>query len=601
MDLGVNLSGAEFGAGGTRGVNYDYTYPSHAEIDYYASKGLDVIRLPVLWERVQPTENGALDAAQLSYIDNVVNYAATKGIKVDLDIHNYGYGYGNQVGSSGTPDSAFADLWGKLASHFSSSPNIMFGLMNEPNDISATQWLGAANAAISAIRAAGAHQEILVPGTYWDGGQSWTTTDNATVLGNGIVDSGHNFAFEVHQYLDSDNSGTHANVVSATIGVERLTAITQWAEQTGNKLFLGEFGAGTDQTSLAALDNMLHYMSDHSDVWQGGTEWGGGPWWGNYMYSVEPTGLGTSSQTDKPQIAILQQYLHALSSTTTASVAASAAAVVASAGSHVSSSPVPVPDNSGHFGGYVHSAASAGGQVFAFYEAFLGRAPDSLGFENLTHDLQSGMSLHDLAQVMLSSGEHQQNFGAFDRMSDAAFVEQLYEVIQHRAADAPGLAHWQAALAGGESRVDVGISFALSTEHLNSLQGAFTAGIYDPDKGAADVARLYYGIQGRAPDAGGLAHFVQAMSNGQSLQNVAKDFLASAEYQSKFGGLDDAHFVDALYQNALGRHAEADGLNHFVDALQHGSSRAAVALDIAESNEAHVHHMGVIESGWVLA
>ena len=56
MLIGVNLSGAEFGSNvipGTYGV--DYTYPTHAEIDYYASKGLSDIPLPFLWERLQHT------------------------------------------------------------------------------------------------------------------------------------------------------------------------------------------------------------------------------------------------------------------------------------------------------------------------------------------------------------------------------------------------------------------------------------------------------------------------------------------------------------------------------------------------------------------
>ena len=61
--------------------------------------------------------------------------------------------------------------------------------MNEPHDQSASAWLGSANAAIAAIRNAGAMQEILVPGSYWDGAGSWTTTDNATVIGTGVQDS----------------------------------------------------------------------------------------------------------------------------------------------------------------------------------------------------------------------------------------------------------------------------------------------------------------------------------------------------------------------------------------------------------------------------
>src|ERR1700730_1977943 len=302
--FGVNISGAQYGAGGTRGINYDYTYPTHAEIDYFASKGLTAIRLPFLLERVQPVMDGALSATELSYIDDVVNYAASKGIDVILDPHSYGYAYGSQIGSAAVPNSAFANFWGQLAGHFASNSNVLFGLMNEPHDISATQWLGSVNAAIAAIRGAGAtSQQILVPGTYWDSAVTWTSSDNAKVIGNGVIDPAHNFAFEVHQYLDTWGAGTQSDVVSATIGAERLAAVTAWAEATGNKLFLGEFGVSSDAVSLEALNNMLSFMQQHSDVWEGGTYWAAGAWWGPYMYSVEP-----ANGVDKPQMAVLQQY-----------------------------------------------------------------------------------------------------------------------------------------------------------------------------------------------------------------------------------------------------------------------------------------------------
>ena len=303
--LGVNLAGAEFGSNVPGVFGTDYTYPTHAEIDYYASKGLDVIRLPFLWERMQHTEFGTLDATELGRLTDVVNYATGKGLKIEIEPHDYGYGFGALIGSAQTPNSAFADFWGKLAQHFESNPNVIFGLMNEPHDQSAATWLGSANAAIAAIRNVGAvSQEILVPGSYWDGAWTWTSTDNAAVVGTGVQDDAHNFAFEVHQYLDADGSGTHPGAISATIGVERLTAITQWAEATGNHLFLGEVGVTTDQTSLTALDGMLTYMQQHTDAWQGATYWAGGPWWGNYMFSIEP-----QNGVDKPQMAILVQHL----------------------------------------------------------------------------------------------------------------------------------------------------------------------------------------------------------------------------------------------------------------------------------------------------
>src|SRR5262245_41578579 len=322
--VGVNLSGAEFGSNVPGTFGTDYTYPTHAEIDYYAGKGLTVIRLPFLWERLQRSEFGAFDATELGRLTDVVNYATGKGLKIEIEPHDYGYGFGALIGSAQTPNSAFADFWGKLAQHFEANPNVILGLMNEPHDQSATAWLGSANAAIAAIRGAGAvSQEILVPGSYWDGAWTWTSTDNAAVVGTGVQDPAHNFAFEVHQYLDSDGSGTHAGAVSATIGVERLTAVTQWAEATGNHLFLGEVGVTTDQTSITALDGMLTYMGQHTDAWQGKTYWAGGPWWGNYMFTIEP-----QNGVDRPQMTVLLQHL--APATQASSIAFVSAGVVSS-------------------------------------------------------------------------------------------------------------------------------------------------------------------------------------------------------------------------------------------------------------------------------
>lgn len=307
--LGVNLAGLEFGTRvpGTFGV--DYIAPTHAEIDYYASKGLGVIRLPFLWERVQPTEFGALNASYLGYIDDVVNYATSKGLTVDLDLHNYGYGYGSQVGSSATPNSAFADLWGKLAAHFKGNAGVMFGLMNEPHDQTAQQWAASANAAIGAIRSTGATQEILVSGTAWDGGWTWTSSGNASALGSTIYDPQHNFAFEVHQYLDPNGSGMGvAPITNANLGLERLVNVTNWAAQTGNRLFLGEFDVPSDPQSLTAMNNMLAFMQSNSNVWQGATYWAGGPWWGPSPTNIEPTG-SAGAYTDAPQMGVLTQFV----------------------------------------------------------------------------------------------------------------------------------------------------------------------------------------------------------------------------------------------------------------------------------------------------
>ena len=315
--LGVNLAGAEFGVpaqewGGVNIGTYgtDYTFPTHGELDYYAKQNMNTIRLPFSWERVQPTMNGALNQTYLGRIDDVVHYAYARGITVVLDPHNYGYGYGNLVGTPGTPSQSFADLWSKLASHYVRDKNVLFGLMNEPHEQSPSEWVAPVNAAIAAIRTTGSKQEILVPGTHYTGGDSWLTSGNADIFAANVVDPLHNMAFEIHQYSDADQSGSSASVVSPTIGAERLAGVTNWAEKTGNHLFLGEFGSGSDAASLANLRNMLDFMKVHSGVWQGGTEWGGGPWWGNgYPLSTESSLPATAASMPTVQLQVLHSYM----------------------------------------------------------------------------------------------------------------------------------------------------------------------------------------------------------------------------------------------------------------------------------------------------
>lgn len=57
----------------------------------------------------------------------------------------------------------------------------------------------------------------------------------------------------MHQYLDSDGSGTSPTCVSSTIGKERLAAATEWLKSTGLKGFLGEIGAGSNSAWYVSL------------------------------------------------------------------------------------------------------------------------------------------------------------------------------------------------------------------------------------------------------------------------------------------------------------------------------------------------------------
>eukprot|EP01120_Amphizonella_sp_Union-15-10_P007881 TRINITY_DN271_c1_g1_i1.p1 TRINITY_DN271_c1_g1~~TRINITY_DN271_c1_g1_i1.p1 ORF type:complete len:336 (-),score=51.77 TRINITY_DN271_c1_g1_i1:35-1042(-) len=305
---GVNLSGAEFGSHIPGIYNKDYTFPEPKEVDYYVEKGLNIFRLPFIWERLQLTLLGPLDTAYLGHINDFVDYATNKkGAYVLLDVHNYARYKGNVIGN-GTATDAFADLWSKLASAFKNNSKVLFGLMNEPHGMETELWLVDANAAIKSIRDAGATNIITVPGNGYTGAWSWDSNDygtpNAKVM-LGVKDPNNNFVFEVHQYLDSDGSGTHESCVSATVGSQRLKVFTEWARLNKYKGFLGEWAGARNEICYEAITDILKYMDSNKDVWIGWTWWGGGPWWGNYMFALDPNNCGA----DEPQMAYLKPFL----------------------------------------------------------------------------------------------------------------------------------------------------------------------------------------------------------------------------------------------------------------------------------------------------
>nr|VWO97246.1 Alcohol oxidase [Ganoderma boninense] len=71
----------------------------------------------------------------------------------------------------------------------------------------------------------------------------------------------------MHQYLDSDGSGTSETCVSSTIGAERLQAATQWLQANNLKGFLGEIGAGSNAACIAAVQGALCEMQQSGVCW----------------------------------------------------------------------------------------------------------------------------------------------------------------------------------------------------------------------------------------------------------------------------------------------------------------------------------------------
>jgi endoglucanase len=244
---------------------------------------------------------------ELRRLDQVVKQASARDMHVVLDVHNYAAYRREPIGAANVATDALGDLWRRLADQFQSDPKIIFGLMNEPKGLRTETWLEAANFAIAAIRQTGARNLILVPGNGWSGAHSWMSrgygTPNAEVM-LGVKDPSDNYAYDAHQYLDSDYSGTHPPCRNERIGVTTLEGFTRWLHQHRKRGFLGEFGAGSDPVCLAALDAMLTFMGENRDVWLGWTYWAAGAWPASYFTSVQPV-----NGEDRPQMSVLLKHV----------------------------------------------------------------------------------------------------------------------------------------------------------------------------------------------------------------------------------------------------------------------------------------------------
>lgn len=341
---GVNLSGAELGFPDATG--FAYNYPSSVELNYVAGKGLGLARLPLWMRRVQPISYGMLGAGDtegvpfpgftnLLAIKATLDTAFANGQYVVLDAHNGGFlfdtvaGVNRNVGPDAEANAQFQDWWVRMVTKFKNYPNVIWGLMNEPSEASAFVWHDALVPVISAIAAVTTTQLALIPGNCSTGAWTWHQCSNDTAWASYNPPAGMQVAYEVHQYLDSDGSGTHSTVVVGA-GATRLNLATQglaidWARANGKKLFVGEFGWSRNDSQpsggVPSVEGtaLMASMVANSDVVMGWSYWLGGQNLyyhdddNNYSVTPEgyignpPTGHGT--YTDAPQMSILTTHI----------------------------------------------------------------------------------------------------------------------------------------------------------------------------------------------------------------------------------------------------------------------------------------------------
>lgn len=312
---GVNISGPESTGSsstpfpGTFGSQW--TYPTEADFNYYNAKGLKLIRLPFRWERIQAAHFQPLVAAEVAQIDLVLARASARGMKVILDMHNYGQWWTSQsvrykFGSPQVTVEAYADVWRRIADRYKNNPTIYgFDIMNEPHSMpTPTTWPTYAQAAVHAIREVNVDTWIIVEGETY--ANSWNFGVKNPHLHN-VRDPIGRLMFSAHSYWckdSNDNYGTYEEENGhPQMGVDSLRFFVEWLRKHNAHGFVGEYGVpNNDPRWLEVLENALIYLANENIS---GTYWAGGAWLAGSHISCHPSSTYT---VDRPVMSVLQNY-----------------------------------------------------------------------------------------------------------------------------------------------------------------------------------------------------------------------------------------------------------------------------------------------------
>ncbi|KAM7189868.1 glycoside hydrolase family 5 protein [Rhypophila sp. PSN 637] len=209
--------------------------------------GWNMFRLPFGWQfLVNNRVGGNPDSGNLQKYDQLVQACLRTGAYCVIDIHNYARWNGQIIGQGGPSNEQFVSLWTQLASKYGSNSKMAFGIMNEPHDVpNIERWADSVQAVVTAIRNAGAKtQMILIPGNDWTSAQAFPTKSGPTLLKVKNPDgSTDGLIFDVHKYLDSDNSGTHTECVTDNVS-SAFEPLANWLRENSRQAINSETGGG---------------------------------------------------------------------------------------------------------------------------------------------------------------------------------------------------------------------------------------------------------------------------------------------------------------------------------------------------------------------
>lgn len=260
----------------------------------------NIFRLPVAWQfLVNNNLGGTLDATNAGQYDDLVQACLATGATCIIDIHNYARWNGGIIGHPGGPTNAqFVSLWTQLATKYGTTAaakagRLFFGLMNQPHDMgSVSDWAASLQAVVTAIRPLAPDTTFLLPGSSYQSAGALPNGAGPSLLGVLNPDgTARGLLFDVHQYLDSDRSGTHATCVTDNVELAFLP-LTKWLRLHGRRAIVTETGGGNVGSCYVELCAEVAYLKANADVIVGVVGWAAGAFSQSYVLTETPTKSG---------------------------------------------------------------------------------------------------------------------------------------------------------------------------------------------------------------------------------------------------------------------------------------------------------------------
>jgi endoglucanase len=254
----------------------------------------NLVRIPLSQDRwfgkaSEQTDGGA---AYRGIVSDLVRTADLKSCYVLLELHwnNAGF-WGSNIGQHKMPDSLSIEFWKALAGAFGGHPAVLFGLYNEPHDVSWNVWLNGGpvsetvdqngvtrtlayravgfQALADTVRAAGAAGNLLVIG-----GLDWAYDLRGVASGYAVRGTGIVYDTHAYPWKDPDWDGRFGDV------------------GRGTAILVGEWGGNISEGYREYVNDMAAYLRENKFSW---TAWDFHPSAGPTLiadWDYTPTGFG---------------------------------------------------------------------------------------------------------------------------------------------------------------------------------------------------------------------------------------------------------------------------------------------------------------------